>query len=215
MLHSLVIYQQGMLQHQLSFPTAVQRIATGMRIIGPQRVADPAELDAPTIQRYRAKLRYKVWHHLGSFCPDVEDIVQETLSRFLRARRDGKIRNPDGTAAFLSGVCNNVILEYRRRLWKEPLANPEPDGVPEREAVVAPEVEAIERQDAIDAALAQLSDRDRQLLRAFYLDERSKAEICSSLGWSDVQFRVALFRAKNRFRTVYCQRLKHAARLGH
>lgn len=77
------------------------------------------KFDPDTIDRYRCKLRYKVCYHLGSFCQDVEDVVQETLTRYLRAIRDDKIRNPESIGAFLSGICNNVILEYRRRLWKE------------------------------------------------------------------------------------------------
>jgi DNA-directed RNA polymerase specialized sigma24 family protein len=78
------------------------------------------KFDPDRIERYRRKLGYKVCYHLGSFCPDIEDVVQETLTRFLRAIRDDQIRNPESVGAFLSGICNNVIQEYRRRLWKEP-----------------------------------------------------------------------------------------------
>ena len=78
------------------------------------------KLEPETIDRYRRKVRYKVCYHLGSFCQDVEDVVQETLARFLRAIQDDKVRNPESVGAFLSGICNNVILEYRRRFWKEP-----------------------------------------------------------------------------------------------
>ena len=90
------------------------------------------EIDPDILERYRLKLRYKVCYHLGGSCADVDDVVQETLTRFLRALEDSKIRNPDSTAAFLSGICNNVIREYRRRMWKEPLIDP--DLAPERPA---------------------------------------------------------------------------------
>ncbi len=178
------------------------------------------DISPEEIERYRARLRYKVWHHLGSFCPDVEDIVQETLTRFLSASREGKIRNPDRPGAFLSGVCNNVIAEYRRRLWRENPAEPAQDFPQERESAsrqpaVPPELEAIEMREVIDACLAQLSARDRGLLQAFYLREENKLEICRLLGWSDGQFRVALFRAKDRFRKIYGERLKQSARPGH
>jgi len=159
------------------------------------------KLDSGAIDRYRRKIRYKVCYHLGSFCQDVEDVVQETLTRFLRAIQDDKVRNPDSVGAFLSGICNNVILEYRRRLWKEPM-----DLDPEApEGTVAPESELLDLREAIDAALAELPKRDREILRAFFLQEKTKDEICGSLGLSDVQFRVALFRAKDRFRKIYRQ----------
>ncbi len=164
------------------------------------------EFDPATIEAYRLKLRYKVRYHVGGFCPDAEDIVQEALTRFLEAARDGRIRNPDSLGAFLSGICNNVISEYRRRLWREPPAEDPGPG-----QTVAPEAEWLELQDAVAAALAELSDRDGQILRAFFLQEKEKDEICRSLGISDNQFRVALFRAKERFRKIYLQGLKRKA----
>ena len=161
--------------------------------------------DPNTLERYRLKLRYKVWYHLGSSCPDADDVVQETLTRFLQALRDEKIRNPESTAAFLSGICNNVIQEYRRRAWKEPLSDPDSSPVEHAEG---PEVDMLELRQAIAVVMTQLSQRDRDILRAFFLDERDKEEICRLMGCSDGQFRVALFRAKERFRRIYQDILK-------
>ena len=59
--------------------------------------------------------------------------------------------------------------------------------------------------------MTQLSQRDRDLLRAFFLEERDKEEICRSMGLSDAQFRVAFFRAKKRFKTIYDQSVKRTA----
>jgi RNA polymerase sigma-70 factor (ECF subfamily) len=63
----------------------------------------------------------------------------------------------------------------------------------------------------IGVVMTQLSQRDQDLLRAFFLEERDKEEICRSMGLSDVQFRVALFRAKERFRTSYHKSVKRTA----
>lgn len=168
--------------------------------------------DPQTLERYRLKLRYKVSHHLGGFCPDIEDVVQETLTRFLSALRDDKIRNPESTGAFLSGICNNVVLEYRRRLWKEPSGDDEPAR---RDPADASPADLLEMRDAIGAALAELSERDQEILRAFFLQEKSKDEICRAMDLSDGQFRVALFRAKDRFRKIYRRGMKHAGHGGH
>jgi RNA polymerase sigma-70 factor (ECF subfamily) len=169
-------------------------------------------IDPDTLQRYRLKLHYKVRYHLGSSCPDVDDVVQETLIRFLRALRDDKIHNPESTAAFLSGICNNVIQEYRRRAWKEPLGDP---GSGPTERAEAPEVDVLELRQAIAVAMTQLSQRDQCILRAFFLEERDKDEICRSMGCSDGQFRVALFRAKERFRRIYQETVKQKPTEGH
>ena len=45
------------------------------------------------------------------------------LQPLMKASKEGKIRDPSRPGAFLSGVCNNVMAEYRRRLWRET-----PDG---------------------------------------------------------------------------------------
>ena len=161
---------------------------------------DPAVLD-----RYRRKLRYKACYHLGSACPDVDDVVQETVTRFLRALRDDKIRNPESTAAFLSGICNNVIQEYRRRRWKEPSRDSD-SNLPERSE--RGEAEMLELRQAIALVMNHLSQRDQRILRAFYLEEEDKGEICSTMGLSDEQFRLALFRAKARFRKNYHETMK-------
>jgi RNA polymerase sigma factor (sigma-70 family) len=170
-------------------------------------MATAANIEPQTIERYRLKLRYKVAYHLGGFCPDIDDIVQETLARFLRALEEDRIRNLDNVPAFLSGICNNVIQEYRRRIWRETPVEPEsmPGG-----GWVPPEAQVLEMREIISVTLAELSNRDRELLTAFYLAERSKEEICQSLGMTDTQFRVALFRAKDRFRSAYRKSLKRS-----
>jgi RNA polymerase sigma-70 factor (ECF subfamily) len=160
------------------------------------------------LERYRLKLSYKVRYHLGSSCPDVNDVVQETLFRFLRAGREQRIRNPESTGAFLSGICNNVIQEYRRRQWREPLGDP--DSAPPPSAK-DPEPEMLELRQAIALAMSHLSQRDRSILSAFFLEEKCREEICCTMGFSDAQFRVALFRAKGRFRKSYHETMKQEA----
>lgn len=157
-------------------------------------------LSQPSIERLRLKLRYKVLYHLGHNCADVDDLVQETLARYYRAEQRQQIRNTEEFGAFLNGVCRNVILEYRRRQRREPLADPD---VPVAETGVRPDAEVFEMRDAIDAGLKDLSERDRAILRSLYLEGREKEAICRQWGMSDAQFRVVLFRAKERFRRAW------------
>jgi len=159
------------------------------------------EFSEPTLERLRLKLRYKVLYHVGHNCPDVDDIVQETLTRFVRAEQQSQIRNnADDFGAFVNGVCRNVILEYRRRVRREPLADPD---IPVRDRAVRPDAEVFEMRQAIDQGLAELAERDRQILRSLYLEGKEKEEICREWSMSDAQFRVVLFRAKERFRRAY------------
>jgi RNA polymerase sigma factor (sigma-70 family) len=161
-------------------------------------------LTEPDLERLRLKLRYKVLYHLGHGCADVDDLVQETLARFLRAEQRRQIRNTEEFGAFLNGVCRNVILEYRRRIRREP--NVDPD-MPIPDAGVRPDAEIFELREAIDNGLSELAERDRAILHSLYLEGREKDDICRQWGMSDAQFRVVLFRAKERFRRAWAGKL--------
>jgi RNA polymerase sigma-70 factor, ECF subfamily len=66
-------------------------------------------------------------------------------------------------------------------------------------------------RDSINHGLNELAERDRLILRALYLEGREKDDICRQWGMSDAQFRVVLFRAKERFRRVYGMEMKRSA----
>ncbi len=63
-------------------------------------------------------------------------------------------------------------------------------------------------RDAIDNGLRELAERDRMILRSLYLEGKDKEAICREWGMTDAQFRVVLFRAKERFRRAYGTEMK-------
>lgn len=157
------------------------------------------------IERLRPKVSLKVSYEVGFFCPDIDDLVQETLTRFLQAVQKEQVRNEEALGSFLNGICRNVILEYWRRSTREA---PMPEVVPERPAPGMSEAGLLELRDAIAEGMAQLASRDREILSAFYLEEKTKNEILKQTGLRDENFRVILFRAKERFRRIYNQHAK-------
>jgi RNA polymerase sigma-70 factor (ECF subfamily) len=167
---------------------------------------------AEELEQLRARLRYKVRYEVGFYCPDVDDIVQETLARVLVATRKEKINNPAAVGAFLNGVCRNVISEYRRRNMRD---EPMPEVVPEPPGKGIAASELFELRQAIAQGLDQLSDRDRRVLRAFYLEEKPRGEILKETGMTEENFRVVLCRAKERFRAIYLEQTKHRAASRH
>jgi len=160
------------------------------------------------LEKLRPKVRFKVCFEVGFYCPDVDDIVQETLARFMVAAREEKIQNVAAVGAFLNGICRNVISEYRRRNMRD---EPMPEVVPEPPGKGIPEADLFELREAIAQGLGQLSERDRRVLRGFYLEEKSKEEILKQTGLTDENFRVVLCRAKERFRAIYVEQTKHRA----
>jgi RNA polymerase sigma-70 factor (ECF subfamily) len=166
------------------------------------------DFSAGDLEALRPKLRFKVCYRVGFACPDIDDIVQETLTRFLASVHQGKLDSVESLGAYLNGICQNVILEYRRR-WARDGSN----GTEAREGAdtATPATELFEMREAIALGMRELSDRDREILRAFYLEDRPKSEILASTGLTDENFRVVLCRAKERFRRIYTSAVKHKA----
>jgi RNA polymerase sigma-70 factor, ECF subfamily len=135
-----------------------------------------------------------------------EDVRQETLLRVLQiVRRKGGIQQPDRFGAFVSSVCNNVLMEMvradRRHEQLEPEVEP-PDGSIDLEAPLV--TEQCRRQ--VQKVIEELPEKDRQLLRLYFLEERDKSEICHRFHVTDDYLRVLLHRAKSRFRAIYTKR---------
>jgi RNA polymerase sigma factor (sigma-70 family) len=170
------------------------------------------ELTELELEKLGTRLRYKVRHEVGFACPDIDDLVQESLKRFLDAFRAERIRSHEAAGAFLNGICRNVISEYRRHLFRDA---PMPEVPPEPAPKGLPPTEVSELREAIAEGMNQLSRRDRQVLRAFYLEEKSVEEILQSTGLTLANFRVVLCRAKERFRQVYLSGMKSQGAAGH
>src|ERR1700691_3419910 len=164
------------------------------------------------LEKLRPRVRFKVSYDVGFYCADVDDIVQEALMRFMVAAREDKIRDQAALGAFLNGICGNVVSEYRRRNMRD---EPMPEVVPEPPGKAIPEAELFELRQAIAQGMEQLSERDRRVLRAFYLEEKSKDEILRQTGMTDENFRVVLCRAKERFRAIYLEQTKHRGNSRH
>jgi RNA polymerase sigma-70 factor (ECF subfamily) len=64
-----------------------------------------------------------------------------------------------------------------------------------------PEESAIfrERAELIQRVLGELTERDREILTRFYLNEQSQDQICTEMSLTETQFRLLKSRAKARF----------------
>jgi RNA polymerase sigma-70 factor (ECF subfamily) len=137
----------------------------------------------------------------------IEDIRQETFLRAFRALRapDG-IRSPEGLGSFVNSICNNVMMESLRSQRRHP-APPASYVAVALDEAPGPEERLIaeERKRHVGRILDQLSARDRRVLRAVFLEERDKDEVCAQLGVGRDYLRVLLHRAKTQFREALAQ----------
>jgi RNA polymerase sigma-70 factor (ECF subfamily) len=130
----------------------------------------------------------------------VEDISQETFVRVLAAlKRDNALRNAESLGAFVNSVCNNILLEHYRGSGRErsieDAQEPEDTKIDLNRALVSEEAQRLVRE-----ILSQISDRDQMILRALFIEEKSKDQICRQLSVDRDYLRVLLHRAKAQFR---------------
>ena len=140
----------------------------------------------------------------------VDDVRQETLARVIASlRREGGIRQPERFGAFVNSVCKNVLREHARDWHRvQPLQQDQlepPDKVVDLERALI----SHETKHKVREILGEMKQRDRDLLRAIFLEEKGKDEICREFGVDREYLRVLLHRAKERFRASFEQGLPH------
>jgi len=134
----------------------------------------------------------------------VDELRQETFSRVVIAlRSQGGIRQPERFGAFVNSICNNVLMEfYRSSSRTQPLQD---FHLEKTDKVLNLEGLLVTRQshEHIRRVLRSLPERDQQLLRAIFFEERDKDEVCRAFGIDRGYLRVLLHRAKEKFKDSY------------
>jgi RNA polymerase sigma-70 factor, ECF subfamily len=139
----------------------------------------------------------------------IEDVKQETFSRTLSLiRSEGGLRHAERLGPLVNSICNNVLMEqYRNSRRVEALE----DEAAERLVETRPDALSMAISDdtrkLVRHVLDGLNERDRSLLRAVFLEERDKDEVCTELGVDRDYLRVLLHRAKGSFRVMYSKRV--------
>jgi RNA polymerase sigma-70 factor, ECF subfamily len=138
-----------------------------------------------------------------------DDVRQETFARVLATlRRENGLRQPERLGAFVNTVCNNVLFEhYRSSSRQQSLDAEDQPELAVAGAGVDDVVAARQLKDKVGEILSGLSTRDRSLLRAIFLEERDREEVCRELGVDGEYLRVLLFRAKQSFKSEYLKRM--------
>ncbi len=142
-----------------------------------------------------------------------EDLYQETLRLALEKVRKGELREPDKLAGFLRSLARNLATHhYRRGSTREGRERDLDDSVATVPAGDTTEpltrLLAAEKAGLVRRLIGELaSDRDRQVLFRFYIAEEEKERICADLGLTSPEFNVVLFRARQRYRKLFEERL--------
>lgn len=135
---------------------------------------------------------------------DAEDLLQETFQLGFQKMKAGELRDPKAAGAFLNGIARNLALNENRsrQKWVQ-REDHEFQSVGTLEPSPLERVMSKEQSQLIRQFLKELKpDRDRQILFAYYIEERDKTEICQELNLDFTHFNRVIFRAKNRFRAL-------------
>jgi RNA polymerase sigma-70 factor (ECF subfamily) len=145
----------------------------------------------------------------------IEDVRQETFARVFTVLRKDGLRQPERLGAFVNSVCNLVLFEhYRSTSGRESLDVEGRPELPDSSASALDIVAAGQIKKKVREILLDLEPRDRSLLKAVFLDERDRDEVCREIGVDRDYLRVLLHRAKQEFKTEYVKRVGNPISLG-
>lgn len=137
-------------------------------------------------------------------CDEIDDLIQETFLRVMRAIQRRDIQQPSRLGSYVNSVNTNVLLEHYRDN-KRDSKNVDVDSVDVHDPQSDLE-EAIfrqENQESVRGVLGKLSEKDQAILRARFMDDMDKDEICSRFHVKRGYLRVLVHRAAHSFKVHY------------
>ncbi len=136
----------------------------------------------------------------------VEDAKQETFLRVLTTLKQKKgLASAESLGAFVNGVCNNVLFELYRSEGRATQMEEDVEISDEGQNGVESTLMAREQSARVRQALAALPEKERDLIRWLFFEERDKDEICRELNVDRNYLRVLLHRAKARFKDQFVE----------
>jgi RNA polymerase sigma-70 factor (ECF subfamily) len=162
--------------------------------------------EAELVERYGRSIRLILLKRTGS-AQLASDLCQDTFVVTLRKLRAGELKNPASLAAFIRQTAVNISIDHFRR---EKRYIHQSDGIISLQHShrdhKAREIDNETAREVLEDALERLAmERDREILRRFYLADEDKVAICRDLHLSPTHFDRVLYRAKQRMRELINQ----------
>ena len=162
-----------------------------------------AETEQHFVTHFSNVIRLSLRYRLRSW-ELIEDIRQETFLRVLNfLRGDRSMDHPERLGAYVHSVCINVMMELLRASTRHPPIPEDAYNLADQRVNTELRVVTRERKEMVRALLAELNEKDRNVLRAVFLEEADKSEICERFAVDRDYLRVLVHRAKARFREAF------------
>jgi len=145
-------------------------------------------------------IRFYLCRQLGP--QELDDKIHDTFLIVVQAIRKGDLREPERLMGFVRTVVRRQVAAHIDKVVHSRREELDLDvGVRVADVRRNPEQNAafLQKVEFMVSVLDGLSERDREILSRFYLDEQSQEDICDQMDLSETQFRLLKSRAKARF----------------
>ena len=145
-------------------------------------------------------IRYYLCRQLGH--QELDDKVHDTFLIVVHAIRRGELREPDRLMGFVRTVVRRQVAAHIDEVVHSRRDEANLDvgvQVPDRRHNPEQSADFREKVELMRGVLMCLSERDREILTRFYLDEQSQEQICREMGLTTSEFRAIKSQAKDHF----------------
>lgn len=138
------------------------------------------------------------------------DLAQDALIIVIENARSGKIENPAALSGYVRQVGVNLMIAHYR---KEKRRNTHVDSdlqlnIPDDSPSIYRFIYSEKILERVQQLINEMSvERDRDILQSYFIQEKSKKEICGKLDISPAHFDRVLFRARQRLKQLVLLKL--------
>lgn len=132
----------------------------------------------------------------------IDEVRQEVFTRCI-AHLD-QLNDARKLGAFVNAICNRVLMEYYRAEGRTESLDEQSDIADTSSMDAA--FDSARNTARVRRVLETLPQRDAEILRAVFLEEADKEEICRRFGIERDYLRVLVHRAKEKFKSHYLRR---------
>lgn len=163
------------------------------------------EGDRETANHFHAYFRDLLLLKLRSRLRSMDAIDEVRQEVFLRSlERLDRLKDPTRLGAFVNSICENVLKEYYRAENRNEALDEQQDIADDRSVDV--DYDSAHNAARVRRVLASMKGREPEILRALFLEEQDKEELCRRYEVDRDYLRVLVHRAKEKFRLHYLRR---------
>lgn len=166
-----------------------------------------AQAEQQLLARFMLGVRVLLRRHAGNTSIAVDDLAQDVLGAVLEQLRKGAIREAAALPAYIRTSAMHRLHAEQRQQQQTAQSHESIDGDDPRLIAAHPhpadELDAARKARQVRELLASLPvERDREVLKRFYLQEETCETICAALDIDADHFRRVIHRARTRFREI-------------